>query len=186
MQPPDITEIARTRKRMKLTQTQLADASGVSQSLIARAEAGTVDPRYSKVVAIFAALEKLAGGSVKAEDIMTKGVTSVTARDSMEEAAKLMKKKNISQIPVVEGKNIVGSLTEQAVLDQVSAGIQMKDLSSRPVGDYMRDALPTVAADTPLAALSALLEHNPAVIVSEKGETKGIVTKSDLLKMVKK
>jgi len=71
MQLPDLSRIAVMRKRMGLTQTELAEKAGVSQSLIARVEAGTVDPRYSKVEKIFRALEVNGGQVVTAREIMT-------------------------------------------------------------------------------------------------------------------
>jgi predicted transcriptional regulator len=50
----------------------------------------------------------------------------------------------------------------------------------------MEDAFPTVKPETPVSVVSALLEHNTAVLVSEKGKVKGIITKADILKMVHK
>ena len=54
---PPLEEIERLRKKFGLTQTELAEKASVSQSLIARLEAQSVDPRYSKVASVFEALE---------------------------------------------------------------------------------------------------------------------------------
>ncbi|MHA1431033.1 MAG: helix-turn-helix domain-containing protein, partial [Candidatus Freyarchaeota archaeon] len=44
---PTPEDIKRLRKKVGLTQTELAEKAGVSQSLIARIESGSVDPRLS-------------------------------------------------------------------------------------------------------------------------------------------
>jgi len=41
-----------------------------------------------------------------------------------------------------------------------------------------------VDASTPVSIVSMLLRYKPAVLVTVKGEVKGIVTKADLLKIV--
>jgi predicted transcriptional regulator len=43
-----------------------------------------------------------------------------------------------------------------------------------------------VKIDTPLTTISALLEHNTAVLVMERNNLKGIITNADLLKVVHK
>ena len=53
-----VEEIKVIRKNLDLTQEELSRLSGISQSLIARIEAGTVDPSFSKAERIFSALEK--------------------------------------------------------------------------------------------------------------------------------
>ena len=55
----ELEEIKKIRKKLELTQTELADRAGVSQSLIAKIEAGRIDPTYSKTKKIFAALSDL-------------------------------------------------------------------------------------------------------------------------------
>ena len=55
---PSPEEIKALRKKAKLTQQELAEKAGVSQSLIARIESGTVNPRLSTLIRIMKALEE--------------------------------------------------------------------------------------------------------------------------------
>jgi len=184
LQLPPITEIGKLRKRLGLTQTQLADRAKVSQSLVARLEAGTVDPRYSKVAKIFSALDDLKGKEVTARQIMTTEVVGIQNTASIEYAVSKMKKYNVSQMPVLDGDNVLGSFSERSILDLISRGFDAKSFSKEEVKGHMEDAFPTVKPDTPLTLVSALLEHNTAVLVQEHGKNTGIITKADLLKMV--
>lgn len=186
MQLPPLTEIEKLRRRLGLTQTELADKAGVSQSLIARLEADTVDPRYSKVAQIFRALDELKGKEVEARQIMTKNVVGIQANASIEYAATKMKKHNVSQMPVFDGDKAVGSFTEKVVLDLISKGIDAKAFSKEETATHMEDIFPTVKPETPLSVVSALLEHNNGVLVAEQGKNVGIITKADLLKVVHK
>jgi predicted transcriptional regulator len=186
MQLPPITEIGKLRKRLSLTQTELAKKANVSQSLIARLEAGTVDPRYSKVAHIFTALDELKGKEIAAREIMTKEVVGIQHTASIEYAAGKMKKHNVSQMPVFDDDKILGSFSERVILDLLSRGFDAKAFSKEDVREHMEDAFPTVKPETPLSVISALLEHNPGVIVQEQGKTVGIITKADLLKVIHK
>jgi len=184
MEIPSINEVGRRRKKLGLTQQELARRAGVSQSLVARIEAGTVDPRYSKVAGVFRALDEFKEREVSAADIMTKDVVGIQTTMRMGDVTKKMKAYGVSQMPVYDGDAIVGSISESVIIDQIGRGVDGKLLSSNPVKDYMEDAFPTIKPETPVSVVSALLEHNTAVIVSEKGKVKGIITKADVLKMV--
>ena len=184
MELPSINDVGRRRKKLGLTQHELARRAGVSQSLVARIENGAVDPRYSKVAGIFRALDELKDREVSADEIMTKDVVGIQTTVRMGDVTKKMKTYGVSQMPVYDGDAIVGSISETAILDQIDSGVDGKVLSSNTVQEYMEDAFPTVKPETPVSVVSALLEHNTAVIVSEKGKVKGIITKADVLKMV--
>ncbi|MFH1835877.1 MAG: CBS domain-containing protein [Methanobacteriota archaeon] len=184
MELPNLSEVSKRRKKYGLTQTELARSAGVSQSLIARIEGGSVDPRYSKVFAIFRALEEIPETVVYSEKIMTNDVVGVQTTMNLGDATKKMNNFGVSQMPVYEGDVIVGSISEEVILDQIGKGVDGKTLSTTSVKDIMEEAFPTVNSETPLSVCSALLEHNTAVIVSEKGSVKGIITKSDILKVV--
>jgi predicted transcriptional regulator len=180
-----LSEIHRLRKKLGITQTELAKKSGVSQSLIARIEAGAVDPRYTKAAEIFRALDEIQSKEITAGEIMTKTVFGVKTTDNVAEAAKKLEKNKVSQLPVYRGSQIVGSITESTISAQISRGLTSRELSTKRVEEAMEDSFPTVSEKTPVSAVSTLLEHAPAVLVSDAGETKGIITKADLLKIVR-
>jgi predicted transcriptional regulator len=117
----------------------------------------------------------------KAGDIMHSGVEIIPSSEELHAAVALMRKKGISQLPVAEGRKIIGSISEQSVLEQFSAG---KNLSHCRVEEAMAEAFPTVLPDAPLSSIAQLLQHYPAVLVLQRGEIAGIITKADLLKAV--
>lgn len=184
MKLPELSEILKERKKLGLMQTELAKKANVSQSLIARIESNTVDPRYSNVAQIFRALDELKGKEIAAGEIMTKKVVGIQIGNKIEKAVKKMKQYGVSQMPVYGGDAVVGAISEEAILDQISKGVDGKILSLEPVENYMDEAFPTMSPETPLSVISALLEYNTAVMVMEKGKAKGIITKADMLKVV--
>ncbi|RLI88102.1 MAG: transcriptional regulator [Candidatus Altiarchaeales archaeon] len=185
MQLPNLDDICRLRKKFGITQTELAKKAGVSQSLIARVEAGSVDPRYSKVVKIFKALEDIRGKGITAGEIMTKNVVGVQVEDPLGKATNKMRRYNVSQMPVFDKKKPVGSISEGVILDQISKGVDIHSISKKKVGEFMEDPFPSVNPKTTLSTISVLLENNKAVLLVEKGKIKGIVTNADLLKVVR-
>jgi predicted transcriptional regulator len=178
----EVAQIKQTRRKLGLTQHQLASMSGVSQSLIAKIEAGDVDASYSKVKGILEALSNAQLSSEKtAKEIMHAGLETVRASDLIHSVAAKMRKHSISQMPVIEGGHIVGSISEQAMLEVFSGGSKTESLK---VSDIMDEAFPTALPGTPISAIAALLRHHPAVLVMEKGKIAGIITKADLLRAI--
>ncbi|HEX54571.1 MAG: hypothetical protein DRO90_02990 [Candidatus Altiarchaeales archaeon] len=182
---PELSEIRRIRKRLGMTQTELARMANVSQSLIARIENGAVDPKYSNVMRIFKTLNEIKSKELCARDIMTPNVVRIQMNSCIGKAAKLMRTHNISQLPVFDGNRIIGSISEQSILDKVSSGIDIEKLSSKRINELMEEPFPIVGMKTPLSTISLLLGNNKAVLVVEKGEIRGIITNADLLKVLR-
>ena len=179
----EILLIRDKRKRLGITQQALAKLAGVSQSLIAKIESGRIDPAYSKVKSIISALEREQFASEKtAKDIMHTGIETASARETLHFAAGRMRKRSISQMPVVDGKRVVGSISEQAVLSHFSS--DPKKISRLTVGEAMEQSFPAALPSTPISAVAALLKHYPAVLVMDRGDIAGIITKADLLKTI--
>ncbi|MFA6213856.1 MAG: CBS domain-containing protein [Candidatus Micrarchaeia archaeon] len=174
--------IGAQRRRLGITQQQLARMAGVSQSLVAKVEAGSVDAAYSKIKAIMEALQRAqASGEKTAREIMHSGIKSMAPSDTLHAASAAMRKLSISQLPVMEGGRAVGSLTEASILACFS---EKKDIAKARVSDVMDEAFPNVLPSTPISAVAALLRHHPAVLVLEKGDVAGIITKADILRAI--
>ncbi|MFA4856113.1 MAG: helix-turn-helix domain-containing protein, partial [archaeon] len=72
---PDLGEIKARRISAGLTQSRLASLSGVSQSLIAKIEAGNIEPSYGRAKRLLDCLAQLNAKKEKqAKDIMTRPV----------------------------------------------------------------------------------------------------------------
>ena len=116
--PYELSEIKKIRKGLGLTQTDLAKKANVSQSLIAKIESGKIDPTFTKTKRIFETLNFLEKKEeVKAEELMNKKIISVAPNDDVNESINKMKKFGISQMPVIEGHNVVGLVSESTLLN---------------------------------------------------------------------
>lgn len=178
---PRLEDIKKMRNNLGITQKELAKASGVSQSLIAKIEQNSIVPSYENARNIFGALESMASQkAVRAKDVMNPKIKTVHYNDSVKKAITIMRHAGISQLPVMKANKNVGTLSEENIIDAINKNIKLD--SSTKVKEIMGDALPAVGEDTPLKLLSDLLDHNLAVLITKAGRIKGIVTKSDLLK----
>lgn len=182
---PSLNDFVKKRKMLGLTQKQLAQLAGVSQSLIAKIESGKIDPSYGKVKAIFDALEQLETSiTFHAKEILHGKVVGVQRDDTVSEAVRLMMEHGYSQLPVFDGEHLVGSMSEKTILNQVSSGRDLSHISKIRVEEIMEEALPQLDENAPLQLVSSLLRVYPAVLVSKKGKVIGIITKADLFKII--
>ena len=178
----EIERIGKLRKQLGLTQKQLADLAGVSQSLIAKIESRKIDPAYSKVMQILSALESEQNkGKKTAEQIMSAYLASVSPDEHVAHAIKLMKDKDISQLPVLEGGKCVGSLSESDIVELVAAH---SDPRKPLVKEVMKESFPVIPANSLVDVVASLLKHYSAVLVEKDGHLKGIITKADLFKAI--
>ncbi|WP_143961868.1 cystathionine beta-synthase [Litoribacter populi] len=103
--------------------------------------------------------------------------------DSVRSAIQLMNKKGVSQIPVVEEGNVVGSLTDSKLLNKLIDNPQLKDAQ---VSEVMENAMKFVALDSTLDVLSSLVEREKAVLVRDHLDQIHIITKHDILEAATK
>ena len=172
----ELSEIKKIRKSLGLTQTDLAKRANVSQSLIAKIESGKIDPTFTKTKKIFDALNDLENKEeIKAEELMNRKVISISPDDNIKESVEKMKKFEISQMPVIDGHNVVGLVSESTLLDAL---INKK---SNKIEEIMEESPPTVSKTASVKVVSSLLKHYPVVLVSESGKLAGLITKADLL-----
>jgi predicted transcriptional regulator len=182
---PTLEDIGKRRRQLGLKQSELAKAAGVSQSLIAKLETGTIDSSYTKVRTIFDVLERLEFKTkVQAEKILHTEVKSAQKSDPILKVVNMMKEHGYSQIPVFDEKQSVGSVSEKAILRQILDGKDLEKISKLPTGEIMEEAFPQINEDAPLSLITSLLQTYSAVLVSKKGVVIGIITKADLLRML--
>jgi predicted transcriptional regulator len=181
---PEISEIKRRRKRVGITQKELAAMSGVSQSLIAKIESGSVKPTYQNVKRIIETLESAEKKEkTKVKEIMSRKIVSIKKSDRMRKAIDLMRKSDYSQLPVLEGGHPIGTISDKTVVDIVSTGRDLSEIIEERVSAFMDEALPTVQENESIDVISAILQTNQAVLVVKRGNAVGIVTKADLFKI---
>jgi CBS domain-containing protein len=113
------------------------------------------------------------------KDIMTTDVATVTLKDNVYEIAVLMAKNDIGFVPVVEGKKLIGVVTDR---DLVIRGYAEKNEGSAKVEKVMSDAVTTITSDTSIDEAAKLMAQNQIrrLPVVDNGDLVGVVAIGDL------
>jgi len=181
---PNLEEIRRIRLKLGLTQRKLASLVGVSASLINQIESGRSKPSYETAKRIFEVLSMLeAKNSPKAGDICSRSVVFASAKDTAASAAEVMRRYGFSQLPVLDGDKIVGLITEEGIMKRMMGG-EAEKVGKALVQELADPPPPIVDASTPAKAIIPLIRYCKAVLVAENSKIIGIITASDLLKMI--
>jgi CBS domain-containing protein len=140
---------------------------------------------------------------MKARDVMVSPVVTVKPETAVEEIAKLLLKRRISAVPVVddEGK-LRGMVSEGDLLRRVEAETEHRrswwlravtgddtlaqeyiKAHGRRAADVMTEDVVTATPDTPLADIALLLEKNAIkrVPIMSEGRLVGIVSRANLI-----
>jgi len=114
---------------------------------------------------------------VKAEDVMTTKVITVTEHSTKQQAARLLAQHRISGLPIVNADNVVvGVVTEYDVISK----------EGQTVGEIMTRGVISVTPDTDLEEVGQLLVHEriKRLPVLDQGRLVGIVSRADLVREV--
>lgn len=187
MKFPLASDIRKVRKSLDITQAQLASASGISQSTIAKIERNNISASYSTIVKLFETLDEMCQNDTKnltAADVAAKGVVTIQCTDKVKAASDLMRTTGFSQIPVLKGDVSVGSISERSILDLIRQGKTMEELGETTVARVMDESFPTVSESTPMTAITSMMSNSNAVLVARKGKIIGMITNADMLKLI--
>lgn len=159
----------------------MAKAVGRTDATLSRIERGKIRPSYELVQRMIEFLESREGlvtPDLRAGDLMSSALVTVDGGASLAAAAQAMERAGISQLPVLEGGRLSGSISEAGLLRALASPGRRKTR----VREIQEGPYPLVDREFAAELLSGLLTRYPAVLVSVRGELRGIVTKTDLIR----
>ena len=182
---PRIDSIKQLRTKLGITQKKLASMTGISTSMINQIESGRSQPSYGTAKRIFDNLANLEGksSSHKAGDFCSKEIIKLKPSNSLYDAIKKMRKVSISQIPIFDGNEPVGIVTEDSIVKHIS-DVGESELKNAKLENVMEPVPPIVDYDTPANSLIPLIRFSKCILVSKKSKIFGIITATDTLKMM--
>ncbi len=105
-------------------------------------------------------------------------IWTLTKQQTLDSAIQLFQEKGISQIPIVEGEEVIGSVEEITIMHALHQGKS----ATTPLSEVMARPLPVLDAETKTEEVyRLLLAGNPAVIIKQNGRLIGIITRTDLI-----
>jgi predicted transcriptional regulator len=90
---------------------------------------------------------------------------------------------SISQIPVFDGQEAVGIVSEDGIVKHL-ADVGEAELKNAKLADTMEPVPPIVDHSTPANVLVPLIRYSKCILVSKNSKIIGIITASDTLKMM--
>jgi cystathionine beta-synthase len=113
-----------------------------------------------------------------------KKIVSIDARQTVAEAVHLMKEFDIEQIPVMNGNDMIGAISEGGLFKKVFNNPEIKNAAVETV---LEPLYPVVDFETPVERLSTLInKENGAVLSKDEAGNLHIVTKYDVIQALGK
>lgn len=119
-------------------------------------------------------------------DAMTSNPRSIEPSTMVADAAKLMKTEDVGSLPIVEGDQLVGMVTDRDIVIRVVA--ERKDPQSTTVGEVASRDLVTVDPEQDLdEALRLMAQHQVRrlPVAEEDGRLVGILAQADVARQGK-
>lgn len=104
---------------------------------------------------------------------------TVTEQQPVKEALDMLRRYEISQLPVMRGREVVGSINDVAVMQAV---FDHADIVHKPIGDVMGRPFPSLEHDAEVTVAYKLLTMgNSAIVVTQDAHPVGVVTRQDII-----
>ena len=169
-------EIHIEREKDGIKAYELAKRSRISKSAMSKLENNNLEPSYKLVYRVVKALNELAEFKNKRNTVkekMIKNPISISQDESIANARKMMKRRDISQIPVInKNGNILGIITEKSILDNQN-GIKCSD--------SMEFNYAILEPDSYLEKAREIIRNTQVILVVEDRKLVGLLTKADFL-----
>ncbi len=126
-------------------------------------------------------------------DWMTKKIYVVSPNDSISEAARITKEKEIKHLPVVKGSKIVGILSDRDIKEYVPSKATSLDvyelhylLARTKVKEIMKKKIFTTNPDTPIEEAALTMHDNNigCLPVIDKNDLIGIISDRDIFRVL--
>ena len=124
---------------------------------------------------------------------MHKDLVTVTKDEKMTVAKKVMKEKNIRHLPVVDGKKLIGLVTNMDIRKAEASpatSLEIRELhyllDKLSVGEIMTRNVITISPDISIEEATTLLHDNKigCLPVVEDGNLVGIITENDVMEIL--
>jgi predicted transcriptional regulator len=190
---PTPKELQDLRKKVGLTQTKLAERVGISQSLVARIEKGQVNPSVVTLKRILNVIEEQKKVHRTLGDLLRWKVHAsklnpliwVGPKDKVRRAVILMRRHGISQLPVLKGNTVVGSISEGTLIKQLMI-MESQKVFGLSVQEIMEPPFPTIdIRESVDSALSEIAQGMEAILILDDDRPVGIITKIDVIAFTK-
>jgi cystathionine beta-synthase len=119
-----------------------------------------------------------AGQVVNDKQRRAEKLVSVPLGITVDEAVNLMREHDISQVPVIEGGAVVGSISETRILEILVSDPVAK---LKPVAEYMEKPFPVLSQDASIEEIANSMDHQRSAILVKHPTGYDILTKSDLI-----
>ena len=103
---------------------------------------------------------------------------TVAPGDDAQSALQKMDALDVSQLPVHDGQQFVGAVTEDRLVALV---LQGQDLGARVVREVMESPFPTLDPNATVDQVTGLLQDETAILVGTADDTRAILTKADVV-----
>lgn len=134
---------------------------------------------------------------MKVKDIMVKDVVAINPDDTFYDIVDLFAEKKISGAPVVDGRKVVGMVSESDIMEFVDdksvisliekEDKSLKDKASLKARKFMSTKVISVFPDDDLSKVTKLIDDkdiNRVPVVDKKGKLVGIITRADVVSVV--
>ena len=105
-------------------------------------------------------------------------ILSLELAATIEDAVNLMREHEISQVPVIEGGSVVGSISEARILEVL---VSDPSVRSKSVAEHMEPPFVVLPPDAPINMLAEHMRGEMTAVLIENGKGFDIITKSDLI-----
>ncbi len=106
-------------------------------------------------------------------------IITVTADDTVKTALDLLRQYEISQLPVMHGREVIGSVNDVGVMQAV---FDRADVLHKPVTDVMGRPFPMLEQSSEIEhAYKLLTLANPALVITDDGEPIGVLARQDII-----